>query len=136
MLPEQVLSDVALLQAVREAGWRLYAPMHNRVFIQPLLGILLGLRDGRRDAEAGLPPILDDLAAGSARFKERLPAALKSRARPLLVATIIDVVVQFTFLDSVHLLEAIGIGGLLSGVPYTVARAIGTRLAPKRVQPR
>jgi hypothetical protein len=136
VLPEQIFGDVVLMQAVREAGWRLYAPLHNRVFVQPLLGVLLGFRDGRRDAEAGLPPIIDDLRAGSARLHERLVGVLKSLSKPFIVATVIDLVVQFTFLDSVNPLGALLTGGLFSGVPYTVARAIGTRLAQRRVLPR
>jgi hypothetical protein len=136
VLPEQILGDVALLQAVGEAGWRLYAPMHNRVFMQPAVSILFGLRDGHRVAEAGLPSIYHDLRDDSVRARDRLLAGLKSRTRPLLIATIMDIVVQFTFLDSVNLLGALGIGGLLTGVPYIIAREIGRRLPHKRVQPR
>jgi hypothetical protein len=107
--------------------------MHNRVFVQPLMGILLGARDGRRDAEAGLPPIIDDLRAGSDRLHERLIGVLKSMSKPFIVATLIDLVVQFTFLDSVDPLGALLTGGLLSGLHYTIARAVSTRLAPKHV---
>jgi hypothetical protein len=110
--------------------------MHNRVFIQPIMGMLLGARDGRRDAEAGLRPIIDDLRAGSDRVGDRLAAILKSMSKPFIVATVIDLVVQFTFLDSVNVLGALLTGGLLSGIPYTLARAVATRLAPKRVLPR
>jgi hypothetical protein len=136
VLPEQIFRDVVLMQAVREAGWRLFAPMHNRVFVQPLMSILLGARDGRRDAEAGLPPIIEDLRSGSKRLEERLLGVLRSMSKPFVVATLIDLVVQFTFLDSVNPLGALLTGGLLSGLPYTVARAVATRLAPKRVQAR
>jgi hypothetical protein len=132
MLPEQVLLDPSLLQAAREFGWRLDAPFHMRVIVQPLVALLLGLRDGRLDAKAGTPPYLYDLIFAPAHRRPRLRRGLASLAKPLAVGVILDVIVQFTYLDSVSLPGALLVGGLLVGVPYMLARGASNRLVSRR----
>src|SRR5215210_5151572 len=82
--------------------WRIDGPGSLRFIIQPLLAILLGLRDGHRDAKAGAPPYFWLLLADP----ERRPAALKQGARAILIsvvlATIMDSVFQFMFLGRIH----------------------------------
>jgi hypothetical protein len=132
MLPEFLMVGASLVQAAPEIGWRLDAPFHMRLIVQPLVALLLGLRDGRLDARAGTPPLLEDLIFVPAGRRARLRSGLTSIWKPLAVAVILDMVVQFTFLERVSLLGALLIGGLLVGIPYVLVRGAANRLASRR----
>jgi hypothetical protein len=132
MIPEHVIANFPLLETAREFGWRLDAPFHFRLIVQPLVALLLGFRDGRLDAKVGTPPYLYDLVFRTADRRGLLQQALDSIWKPLLVGIILDAIVQFTFLDSVSIPGALLIGGLLVGVPYVLARGGANRLASRR----
>src|SRR6266536_2893375 len=104
---------LGLLQNAPDIGWRLDAPFRFRLIVQPLVALLLGLRDGRLDAKTGTPPYLYELIFVPALRQARLKSGLTAIAKPLAVAVIIDAVVQFTFLDSLNILAALLIGALL-----------------------
>src|SRR6266536_3050669 len=119
---------LGLLQNAPDIGWRLDAPFRFRLIVQPLVALLLGLRDGRLDAKTGTPPYLYELIFVPALRQARLKSGLTAIAKPLAVAVIMDAVVQFTFLDSLNILAALVIGGLLVGVPYSLVRGLTNRL--------
>jgi hypothetical protein len=132
MLPELTTVHASLVQAAPEIGWRLDAPFHLRLIVQPLVALLLGIRDGRLDAKAGTPPYVYDLLVSSADRGAGLRSGLDAIWKPLAIAVILDAVVQFAFLDRVSLLGALLVGGLLVGIPYVLARGVANRQVSRR----
>ena len=70
------------------------APFSFRFVVQPLLAILLGLRDAKLDARAGSRPFLLSLLRGRLDRRERLKEGLRAIAVPFAVAILLDGVVQ------------------------------------------
>jgi hypothetical protein len=94
-----------------------------------LLAILLGVRDGRRDAKAGRPPYVLSLLRDSDKRRANLGEALKSLAVPLTLGMGLSLLFQWIIRGVVHLLPAIGFGVFLIGLPYAIARALSNRVA-------
>ena len=65
-----------------------YGPMQLRFLLQPTMAILLGIRDGRKDAREGLPPFIWTMVtkAGS-RAAPRLSKAAASSGRAVTTAS-------------------------------------------------
>jgi hypothetical protein len=95
-------------------------PGSFRFFIQPLIAIALGIRDGRLDSHAGAPPIF---RAG----KAQLAAALKRIVVPLLMATGLSLVFQWVILQHLRLGPALVFAAVMVALPYLLARALAER---------
>ena len=91
-----------------------------RFFMQPLVAILLGIRDGRLDSHAGAPPIF---RAG----KAQLGAAIKRIVVPLCVAAGLSLVFQWVILRDLHLGPALLFAAVMVALPYLLARALAER---------
>ncbi|HEY7304137.1 MAG TPA: hypothetical protein VH601_08490 [Bryobacteraceae bacterium] len=107
---------------------RLTGPLNLRFVLQPLMAILLGIRDGVHDAKAGKPPFLLDLFARPQNRKRQIQKALRSLLIPMLVAIILDGVVQYLLFGWVRIMGAVTIGVLIMGLPYVIARAVTNRV--------
>jgi len=107
---------------------RLTGPMHMRFVIQPIMAILLGIRDGVQDARTGAPPFVWDLYATQGRLP-KLEMALRRILIPIAVAIVFDAIVQYMLFQEVRVLGAIVLGTMLMGVPYSAARGIANRVA-------
>lgn len=120
---------------MRLADWiteALHGPLQFRFFVQPLVAILLGMRDGKRDHDVGERPfVMGVLEAGGDR-KAQLRAALHQIAVPLLVAIVVDGIVQIAMLGSLRLLSALGVGTLLIAIPYAAFRGLTNRALRER----
>ncbi len=89
-------------------------PGSFRFLVQPLVAILLGIRDGRLDSHAGAP-------------MPTLRNALRRIAVPMCVAAALSLVFQFVILKEVRLLPAIAFSVVLVALPYMIARASSQR---------
>ena len=107
----------------------LSGPGRLRFLIQPLIAVLLGIRDGRLDAAAGRAPYLIGLLRDAVSRRTRLLEGLRAAAIPLAIAIVLDGVLQVLATKSVRPGVAIVMGGLLVALPYMVARALGNRAA-------
>lgn len=107
-------------------------PGRLRFIIQPLVAILLGIRDGRRDAAAGDPPYVLAVLFVRGRRKEELSSALRSIITPLLVGFMVSLIVQHYIFRSVRLWHAIVFGIGLIALPYVVARGLTNRFIQLR----
>lgn len=103
-------------------------PGRMRFILQPLVAILLGIRDGRRDARAGTPPYVFAVLAVRELRREELASGLKTLAKPLIVAILVDMVVQYLIFRSVRLWSALLVGALLVALPYAATRALTNRI--------
>jgi len=92
-------------------------PTLLRFIVMPIVGILLGVRDGRLDAKAGTQPF-------DYTMKEMISASLF----PFFMMTFINVLAQANSGAGINMLEAVGMGGLCAGILYTVARNSSNQL--------
>jgi len=114
----------------------LSGPGRLRFILQPLVALLLGIRDGRQDAAAGRAPYVLSLLVRGAR-REQLLGALATLTKPLILAVLIDMVVQYLIFRSVHIWHGLLAGTLLIALPYVLARGVTNRIVQRRgAQPR
>jgi hypothetical protein len=104
-------------------------PYAFRLVVQPLLALVLAVRDGVRDAKTGRSPyfwnVMHDPAERSARVRE----ALRATAKVGCMAIALDVIYQLRVRGWVYPGEALGIALLLALVPYGAMRGPVDRLA-------
>ncbi len=113
-----------------------HEPLSFRFVVQPFLALLLGLRDGRRDAAQGLPPYALSLLTGRSRRKELLQQGLKTVALPLSVAVAMDGLVQWMVSQRILFWQAVVVGIALIGLPYVISRGLSQRIAARVPRPR
>jgi hypothetical protein len=111
---------------------RVVGPMSLRFVFQPLIGLLLGVRDGMRDAKAGEPPFILDLIANNENRKEKLSSLLTSLSKTVLIAVVLDIIAQYLIFSQVRITSAVMIAIIILVVPYSIARAVTNRIVTKR----
>jgi hypothetical protein len=103
-----------------------------RFIFQPTVAILLGARDGRKDARAGDVPFLWGLVFHSEARRGLLRSALASVRDLVAVAILLDAVSQFLIFRRVNPFAALLLGPVLIGLPYASSRALTNRIARQR----
>jgi hypothetical protein len=111
---------------------RVAGPMGLRFVFQPLVGLLLGVRDGMIDAKAGEPPFILDLIVNRENRKAKLINIIKSLSKTIIIAIVLDMIVQYLIFDQVRVTSAIMVAVMILIVPYSLARAITNRILTKR----
>jgi len=111
---------------------RFTGPGHLRFIIQPLIAVLLGIRDGRLDARAGVQPYPYRMLLEPEQRRAALRGGLQALAKPLVIAVVMDGIIQVYVLRQFSLVGALLVGGLLVGLPYALARSVTNRLAQRR----
>jgi len=111
---------------------RLSGPGRMRFILQPTVAILLGARDGVKDARAGLPPFIWALGFQGAHRPEMLRNMFASIRNLVAIAILLDVVSQFLIFREVHPGAALLLGPVLIAVPYALSRAFSNRIARRR----
>jgi len=107
---------------------RLHGPMSMRFFLQPVVAIALGIKDGIKDAKAGTPPFIYDLVFKPQNRQRQLKSALKTLLKPIIIAIVLDAIVQFMMFRFVWPGAAIIVGVFIMGLPYALARGISNRI--------
>lgn len=113
-------------------GSLLQGPGELRFFIQPVLALLLGIRDGRRDEKMGVPPYFLQLITGKGHRKQILSQGWKSITVSFLVAITLDSLLQIFALGIFRPLSALFAGVMLIALPYLLARGFANRLLSRR----
>jgi hypothetical protein len=103
-------------------------PGNLRFVVQPLIAILLAIRDGRTDAKAGTPAYLAELVSGSGPRGATLKSSMKATLMPFSAAVILDSILQIVIFDVWRLQWALVVGLFLVGIPYVVVRSISNSL--------
>lgn len=116
---------------------RVTGPMSFRFILQPLMMIILGIKDGLADAKAGSPPFIFDLVFNPEGRPRDFKNAFKSLVKPIIFATVLDLVAQYLIFKevrhpAVRLVPALVVGTLVMGVPYSIARGLSNRIATRR----
>lgn len=123
-------SDISILDKLAE---RLTGPMHFRFILQPLVAILLGIRDGRLDAEAGNPPFVLEWFFSPQNRSEQIQSALKTLMKPVLFGIILDSLAQYILFKHINPGGAFMVGTFVMAVPYSLAREITNRIVRKNM---
>jgi len=100
-------------------------PTLLRFIVMPVVGVALGIRDGRLDAAARTKPL-----------QYKVWPFLKATALPFFFMTTINIVAQAASPQrGVNPLEAIGFAGLCVGVLYTLSRNVTNQLVSRQRAP-
>jgi hypothetical protein len=103
-------------------------PGHMRFLLQPLVAVLIGAIEGRRDSHAGRAPFWQ--GAMDLRGIERAQRLLEGLRRvlvPMVVTVGLSLVFQFVNRKSVHLAPALVAALCLVALPYVIARGASCR---------
>jgi hypothetical protein len=103
-----------------------------RFILQPTVALVIGMRDGIKDAREGLPPFLLALMSRTVRRCHLLRSALMSVRDLISIAIILDVISQLLIFRRVHPAAALLVGPVLIAVPYASSRALANRFSRKR----
>jgi hypothetical protein len=107
---------------------RASAPMKFRFVLQPLMAVLVAIRDGRKEAQAGRSPYAWAVLREPRGRSERLIHGLNQTARIIVLGLVMDVIYQLIFLKTFYPVEALIIALLLAFVPYVVIRGLAARI--------
>jgi len=99
-----------------------------RLILQPLVAMLLGVRFGIRDAKQGRAPIIKAVAGAKGQRGSLLAHAARDAVIPLVVALVLDAILQRMINGRVRPLGAVIVGGLLVFLPFLIVRALTNRI--------
>lgn len=104
-------------------------PMNFRFFLQPIMALILAVRDGVRDGKSGRTPyfwniVVSDKATRQAALRE----GIKATRRIFILGIAMDVIYQWRVLRTFYPLEAIVIAAPLAFLPYLLLRGPVARI--------
>jgi hypothetical protein len=99
-----------------------------RLILQPAMAVILGIRVGLHDARQGHPPFIRRLLTTSAQRWTLFKRSVREAALPLVLALVMDSVLQYLTLRRVRPVAAVLVGGLLVWLPFVVTRAFANRI--------
>jgi len=129
------MQSVGPLDFTQRLADRLTGPFSARFILQPLVAIILGIRDGVPDAKLGKPPFVVALLfarKGAIPRAELLKTFLRRILLPLAVGVVLDMIAQWLLFDRVRLWSAVLVGATLVGLPYAAARGLTNRFVTNR----
>ena len=103
-------------------------PFQFRLIIQPLAAILLGIKVGIRDAKAGDVPFFQALLQKTGGRGHLLAKAVRDAIIPLMLAFIVDSILQRLINGRIRPLAAVVVGVLLVFVPFVIVRGLANRI--------
>ncbi len=106
----------------------LTGPLHFRYVLQPLIALLLGLRDGRMDQREGRPPFFLSLFTQRLNSQQRAKEALRQIMVPLAIAVVADSIAQLLIFRYWRLWPTVFDALCIIFLPYLVARGVSNRL--------
>jgi hypothetical protein len=98
-----------------------------RLFLQPSLAIVLGIRLGVADARAGHPPFLARLVRSPHERWRLVWESMGHAAAPLTLALVMDSIFQYLALGRIRILAALVVGILLVWLPFSSVRGLANR---------
>ena len=99
-----------------------------RFILQPVMAILLGTRDGMKDAQTHSPPFLFGLMFHNEHRLPLLRSALVSVCNLVAISILLDIISQVLIFREIHPGAALLLGPTLISVPYALARAFANRI--------
>jgi hypothetical protein len=111
---------------------RLHGPGRLRFILQPTVAILLGTRDGIKDARSGAYPFLWGVIFHRELRPQLLKHGLTSVRNIVAIAILLDLISQFLIFRVIRPGAALILGPVLIGAPYSLARALANRITRGR----
>jgi len=108
---------------------RVTGPGRFRFVFQPVVAILLGIRDGLGDRRAGRPPYLYGILFRRRHRRELLQSGFESVVNLMLMGILLDSIAQWLILGASYPGAALVVGPVLITIPYALARALANRAA-------
>lgn len=99
-----------------------------RLILQPTMALILGVRFGITDAKEGKAPFLFRLFSTRHERWGLFKRSLSDAALPLIVALVMDGLLQYLTLHRVRPLQAVVVGVLLVWLPFTATRGLTNRI--------
>ncbi|MFL5346396.1 MAG: hypothetical protein ACJ8AT_16535 [Hyalangium sp.] len=99
-----------------------------RLILQPAMALFLGLRLGIADAKEGKAPFLFRLFTTRHGRWTVFKQSLSDAAMPLILALIMDGILQYLTLNRVRPLQAVVVGALLVWLPFSIMRGLTNRV--------
>ncbi|HXC96851.1 MAG TPA: hypothetical protein VNU92_14210 [Edaphobacter sp.] len=121
--------DDTLQRMAENFANRLTGPLHFRLLMQPAMAAFFGIRDGIKDAKVGRPPYFWTISTDPAHRTAFLKEGLKSVAKILILALILDAIYQYIELRWFYPGEAIIVAFVLAFIPYLLIRGPANRIA-------
>jgi len=103
-----------------------------RFILQPAVALVIGARDGIKDAQERRTPFLLALISATDPKHNLLKTALSSVRDLICIAIILDLVSQLLIFRRVHPAAALLLGPVLIAVPYAISRALANRISLRR----
>jgi hypothetical protein len=119
-----------VLSSIQESlDGRLTGPLHLRLYLQPGMALFLGIRDGLKDAKEHQPAYFWSIFTSPGRRTEMIKHGLRSVAKLLILAIVLDLIYQAIVSHWVFPVEALIVALLLAFVPYLLIRGPTNRIA-------
>jgi hypothetical protein len=112
---------------------RFDGPLHFRLYMQPLMALLLAWRDGRADARAGRSAFGWTLLTDPAQRSYLIHSGWKGVWRVFLLAYGFDVLYQLIVWHGLKPLQGFLVATLLAVIPYALLRGPSNRLLRPRL---
>jgi hypothetical protein len=127
--------DEALSRMFENLIGRVTGPMMFRLFLQPTMATLMGIKDGLRDARSGQPPYFWAVLDDPAHRRQLLHDGWKSVGKIFVLASVLDAVYQWIVQGWIYPGEIILVALILAIVPYLLVRGPVNRLARGSARP-
>ena len=101
---------------------------HFRLILQPLAAFLLGIRLGIHDVHAGKPPFLHRMLTHRHQRWSIFKESLSDAVFPLVVALVMDGIIQHILFGRIRPVAALVVGALLVWLPFVCTRALTNRV--------
>ena len=101
---------------------RVWGPMHFRLLLQPAVAIFLGVKDGIKDAHQGRPAYFWTICTRAEARGELLRSGLRTVAKVMIMAVVIDAIYQIIQLHWFYPGEAVLVALVLAFIPYLLIR--------------
>ncbi len=124
--------DDELSRFVTNLIGRISGPLSARLILQPVMAIILAIRDGRQDAIEGRVPYFWSLFTEPGHRKELIRRGWKSVGKVFIIALIIDAVYQLIAQGWFYPGEALFVGLMVAIIPYVLLRGPANRLLSHR----
>lgn len=111
---------------------RLTGPGKLRFIIQPTVAVILGMRNGIKDAHANRLPFLRVLAFHASHRQNALQTAVLDVRDLVAVAILLDIISQWFIFHELHPGAALILGPVLIAIPYSLARELSNRIIRAR----
>jgi hypothetical protein len=106
---------------------RVVGPLHFRIYFQPIMASILGIRDGIKDAHEGNPVYFWTILSDKSRRISLIKRAFKNVLKIFALAILLDAIYQIIDLHWFYPGEALLVALILAFIPYVLVCSLANR---------